>query len=127
MNEQPVAAISIRRASSENAEYLAYGKIAEAVESCLAAGHEPDVEVLAAQYPELADQIRQLVPAFVTLRQIHSAGDSADDPRRVDGLDRPPLGQLGDFSRPQNWPTTYGASSKTGRFRLGGPLRFSGR
>jgi WD40 repeat protein/serine/threonine protein kinase len=79
----------------EGAEYLVYGLVADEVSACLKAGREPDVEALAAEHPELASQIRDLVPALVTLDQLgHSAAPS-------DGLastaTTPVLGQIGDY------------------------------
>jgi len=79
----------------EGSEYLVYGLVADEVSACLKAGREPNVEALAAEHPELASQIRDLVPALVTLDQLgHSAAPS-------DGLastgTTPVLGQIGDY------------------------------
>src|SRR5262249_9491110 len=56
--------------SAENAAYLVYGQIAEEVKACLRDGREPDLEALAARYPELADQVAQLLPAMLVLHQL---------------------------------------------------------
>jgi hypothetical protein len=49
-------------ATSQDREYLVYGQVAEEVKASLRAGRAPDVEALAAQYPDLAGHIRELVP-----------------------------------------------------------------
>ena len=61
---------AIARPSSEQAEYLVYGRVAEELEVCLAAGLLPDLEAIVARYPDYERQIRELVPALLTLEQI---------------------------------------------------------
>ena len=41
-------------------EYLAYGQLADEIQSMLKTGQQPEVQVLAEKYPQLADEMDQL-------------------------------------------------------------------
>src|SRR5262245_38282831 len=92
---------------AQNSAYLVYGEVAQAVEACLAVGEQPDMEALAARHPDMASQIRQLVPALITLEQLgrapsesatRSAGEAvAADPNRFGSNDEPAAGRIGEF------------------------------
>src|SRR5262245_25625315 len=79
----------------ERSEYLVYGLVADEISACLKAGREPDVEALATKHPELANQIRELVPALVTLDQL-GHGDVSSRALIAHG-ESPALGQIGDY------------------------------
>jgi hypothetical protein len=79
----------------ERSEYLVYGLVADEVSACLKAGREPDVEALVAEHPKLANQIRELVPALVTLDQLGHGAAPSGGPAAVGGS--PALGQIGDY------------------------------
>src|SRR6516164_3549095 len=60
-------------------------------------GERPSVEEYAAKYPDLADQIRELLPALVMMEQDMSVAGAATGPAaRAEGESVPPR-QLGDF------------------------------
>src|SRR5438105_72812 len=80
----------------ESSEYLVYGLVADEVSACLKAGREPDAEALASRHPELSKQIRELLPALVTLHQLgHEAPFSGGLAAAAGEVAA--LGQLGDF------------------------------
>ncbi len=60
---------SAKTLASESA-YLAFGRLAERVEADLARGHEPDLEALATEYPDLADRIPELLPSLRALYEL---------------------------------------------------------
>jgi len=75
-------------------ECLALAAVAEEVNACLAGGGVPDVEALAERHPQLAEDIRQLVPALAVLGQLSPTAVEAGGPPHVSP---DALGQLGDF------------------------------
>ena len=77
------------------AEYLIYGLVADEISACLKAGREPDVEALAAKHPDLAGQIRELVPALVTLDQLGHGVASSSELSSTGATST--LGQIGDY------------------------------
>jgi serine/threonine protein kinase len=83
--------------TSENQEYLMYGLVAEEVKACLQAGRQPDVEALIRDHPDLASQIRQLVPTLILVHQLGEKKEAAPEQgaRRIGNGDLPD--QLGDF------------------------------
>jgi WD40 repeat protein/serine/threonine protein kinase len=79
----------------KESEYLVYGLVADEISACLKAGREPDVDMLIARHPELASQIRELVPALVTLDQL---GHGVSSPSSLSSAGAAsPLGQIGDY------------------------------
>jgi serine/threonine protein kinase len=79
----------------EGSEYLVYGLVADEVSACLKAGREPDVDALVAAHPEIASQIRELVPALLTLDQIDHGAAPGANPAAAG--ETPALGQIGDY------------------------------
>ncbi|HEV3447547.1 MAG TPA: protein kinase, partial [Gemmataceae bacterium] len=81
--------------AGENQEFLVYGLVAEEVRAALRAGRPADVETLVRDHPELAGQIRQLVPTLMLVQQM--ARDERDDPQspHLPKTEVPQL--LGDF------------------------------
>jgi hypothetical protein len=84
-------------AGSENQEYLVYGRVAEQVKACLQAGREPDVDQLIRDHPDLASQIRQLVPTLVLLHQMGEQKQAAPQTASPRLRDEELPEQLGDF------------------------------
>jgi hypothetical protein len=92
---------AVAPAQSEELRYLAYGQLAEEIQSCLRAAERPDVEALIAaliaRHPDLADEIPHLVAALATL---HDLGQASRDGSAIADTPRPGapgLGQLGEF------------------------------
>jgi eukaryotic-like serine/threonine-protein kinase len=61
--------------SAHDRDYLAYGLVAEEVRACLRAGREPDVEALVRLHPDLADDIRQLVPTLAAIARLGAGAE----------------------------------------------------
>ena len=80
-----------------NAEYLALGEAAEEINRCLAAGREPEVNVLAARHPGLEAQIRQLVETLKALHELGCRTDSGDAGRAFSDFVATPASLLGDY------------------------------
>jgi tRNA A-37 threonylcarbamoyl transferase component Bud32 len=83
--------------SGAGPDELVYGQIAEEVNACLQAGREPDVAALAARYPQLGGQVRELVGALLALRQLGPEGLVAASGGRPLPPEAAVLGCLGDF------------------------------
>jgi hypothetical protein len=83
--------------AAENFDDLALGQVASEVNRCLRAGREPNIDELVAQYPALAAQIRELVPALILLEQLQqkSKASERDELRTAHDPDAP--GRLGDY------------------------------
>jgi WD40 repeat protein/serine/threonine protein kinase/Flp pilus assembly protein TadD len=82
----------------EDCQYLVLGQLAEEIKAQLAAGEQPDVERLVGRHPEVAEEIRQLVPVLSVMQQLgeESQPQGRESPRVAkDGPDS--LGRLGDF------------------------------
>jgi tetratricopeptide (TPR) repeat protein/tRNA A-37 threonylcarbamoyl transferase component Bud32 len=68
-----------------DADDLLVGRVAEEINACLAAGHEPDVDGLAARFPHRASEFPELVRALMLLHRLGPDTDPA------------PPRQLGDY------------------------------
>jgi serine/threonine-protein kinase len=80
--------------ASENRAFLVYGLVAEEVRAAVHAGRPADVEALIRDHPDLAAQIRQLVPTLMLVQQFAGAGESPfQGPPSLGGVPQ----QLGDF------------------------------
>jgi serine/threonine protein kinase/Flp pilus assembly protein TadD len=84
-------------ASGAGPDDLVYGQVAEEVNACLRAGRDPDVAALAARYPHLAGQVRELVGALLVLRQLNPEELVPASAGRPLTPDAAVLGCLGDF------------------------------
>ncbi len=63
----------------DEARYLAYGQLADEIQTLLKAGQHPDVQVLAKKYPQLAQEMEQLIPAMSVLDEIGLEPDESAD------------------------------------------------
>ena len=54
----------------DDVKVLAYGRLADEIRELLQAGLRPDVALMAEKYPELAEEVSELVPAFTMLEDI---------------------------------------------------------
>ncbi|MHC4406823.1 MAG: serine/threonine-protein kinase, partial [Planctomycetota bacterium] len=80
-------------ANSESLEDIV-AEIADEFCHCLDCGEEPDIETFAQRRPEMADAIRQMLEALVTVRSM-APKVSAGAEETLEGS--PPRGELGDF------------------------------
>ena len=80
---------------SDNLRCLAYGQLAEEIQTCLREGRQPDIQALARKYPGLVDDIPELLSALATLQRLGQA--SKQDDRSMTGTNGGTAGQLGDF------------------------------
>jgi hypothetical protein len=83
--------------TAEGRAYLVYGLVAEEVKASLRAGRPPDVEALAARYPELAGQIRELVPTLAVVHQLSRAPPGPEDSAPAAATESDAMGTLGDY------------------------------
>ncbi|HLJ91701.1 MAG TPA: hypothetical protein VKU02_00775 [Gemmataceae bacterium] len=73
-------------------------KLAEEFAARYRRGERPSLTEYTEQYPELAEQIRDLFPALVIMEQFGSVAGSASGPFRPGAADRaPPPEHLGDY------------------------------
>jgi WD40 repeat protein/serine/threonine protein kinase len=93
----PTATRTASRGPADSPDYLVLGQVAEEVNGCLRSGREPDLEALAARYPALGAQIREMVGALVILNQIGPGAGSSSVSGSSSTNMAPVLGQLGDF------------------------------
>ena len=61
--------MSSRAEQAGNDHDLALGQVASEIKECLRNGHRPDVNMLVAKYPGLANQIRDIVAGLAMLDQ----------------------------------------------------------
>ena len=80
---------------SDNLRCLAYGQLAEEIQTCLRESRQPDIQALARKYPGLVDDIPELLSALATLQRLGQA--SKQDDRSMAGTNGGTAGQLGDF------------------------------
>ncbi len=77
-----------------------FAEVAELVDHCLEAGQTPDVAALVERHPDLADEIRRMVPLVTALRQLGRDPDPLRLPAPPSRKpDRPPrtLGTIGAY------------------------------
>src|SRR5262245_43472665 len=72
-------------------------KLADSFLARFRRGERPSIEEYAAQHPELADEIRELLPALVMLEQEKSVAGSATGPHGSVGAADPAPRQLGEY------------------------------
>src|SRR5205814_8103779 len=72
-----------------------FGQIADEFVEAFRQGKRPSVEEFARRYPELADEIREMLPALVLMERARSADDPPDQRRSATAA--VPLSQLGDY------------------------------
>lgn len=86
---------SVAPATSEELKYLVFGVVAEEIHTCLRNGKQPDVRELVDRYPDMGDEIRQLVSALTGLQQLEIEAAASRDTTATEegGPDR----ILGDF------------------------------
>src|SRR5690348_1839720 len=82
--------------SSESERYDLLDRLAEEFAARYRRGERPTLEEYTDNYPELADEIRELFPAMVEVEQVDQARQGEDesaDPRATN----PPPSQVGDY------------------------------
>jgi WD40 repeat protein/serine/threonine protein kinase len=84
--------------SDPSAEHEALGRLAEAFLDRYRHGERPELTEYVEEYPELADQIRELFPALILVEQYGSASDEPAGPRARRTADPDPgPWRLGEF------------------------------
>ena len=85
----------VKAEPSDNLRCLAYGQLAEEMQTCLQKGDRPDIQALARKYPSLVDEIPDLLSALANLQCLGQV--SKHDDRSMTDMDGNTKGQLGDF------------------------------
>ena len=83
------------RSSESGAQYLLLTRLADEFAARYRAGERPSLQHYIDRYPELADDIRELLPAMVEIEQVKEDQQGATQP--VAAPDSPALEQVGDF------------------------------
>eukprot|EP00913_Durusdinium_trenchii_P008806 g8272.t1 len=82
--------------SSTDDAILEFGEVADAFVDAYRRGLEPDIEAYAEQYPEFADQIRDLLPTLIVMEKAKSPNESESS--GVNTFDSSMIGRnLGDY------------------------------
>src|SRR5262245_27575255 len=84
--------------ASSSGERNPVERLAEEFAARLRRGETPTLSEYAANYPQYAEQIRELFPALLMMEQLKPAGEDLTGPYRGRGPEQaPPLEYLGDY------------------------------
>ncbi len=81
---------------SESEQYDRLDQLAEEFAARFRRGERPTIEEYADNYPELADDIRELFPAMVKVERVEGARQDEDESAKLQAA-HPPLTQVGDY------------------------------
>ncbi len=81
--------------SNRSADYVLLTRLADEFAARFRAGERPSLQEYIDRYPDLADDIRELLPAMVEIEQVKEGGQEAAGPAAM--RKAPVLQQLGDF------------------------------